>query len=331
MARVPLAGTDWIPGATGAREVASRWSSCTTRRSRAIATRCAFCSRSSGCRTSGVRSTSPTGRVGKELLGELNPALRVPTLVFDDGRALGESGAIVWYLADGHAVPARPIPGSARKVLQWMFFEQYSHEPHIAVARFWLHVARRTAERRRRLAEKLRLGYLALEALEQGPRPVTTSSSATRYSIADIALYAYTHVADEGGFDLERYPAIRAWFPRVAAQPGPRSDRRLTRFRQVAGVLRGVRAVPADSRGRCALAHSQQRAGAPPASRPTRSGSSGPAARRSRPARRRRPRRGAAIALSPTSRSSTASAQPCARTRSISSASAAGSVIVRGA
>jgi len=153
----------------------------------------------------------------KELLGELNPALRVPTLVFDDGRSLGESDAILWYLADAtQYVPADRWERA--KVLQWMFFEQYSHEPYIAVARFWLHVLGAPPSEDA-LAEKLRLGYLALDAVEQGldGREFLVGD---RYSIADIALYAYTHVADEGGFDLDRYPAIRGWLDRVATQPG---------------------------------------------------------------------------------------------------------------
>jgi glutathione S-transferase len=152
----------------------------------------------------------------KELLGELNPALRVPTLVFDDGRSLGESDAILWYLATG--TPFLPADAWARaKVLQWMFFEQYSHEPHIAVARFWLHVLG-SAPSQEALAEKQRLGYLALDALEQG-LDGSDFLVDDRYSIADIALYAYTHVADEGGFDLKGYPSIRRWLKRVAAQP----------------------------------------------------------------------------------------------------------------
>ena len=153
----------------------------------------------------------------KELLGELNPALRVPTLVFDDRRSMGESGAIIWYLAEG--TQYAPLdPWGRAKALQWMFFEQYSHEPNIAVARFWLHVLGAPPSDEA-LAEKQRLGYLALDALEGGLEG-KAFLVADRYSVADIALYAYTHVANEGGFDLGRYPAIRAWCERVAAQPG---------------------------------------------------------------------------------------------------------------
>ena len=152
----------------------------------------------------------------QEVLGELNPGLRVPTLVLDDERALGESGAILWYLADGtEYLPADPFDRA--KVLQWMFFEQYSHEPYVAVARFWL--TKGIDVEPEALAERQRAGYLALDALEAhlaGHDYVATE----RYSIADIALYAYTHVADEGGFDLGGYPAIRAWLDRVASRPG---------------------------------------------------------------------------------------------------------------
>jgi glutathione S-transferase len=152
----------------------------------------------------------------KELLGDLNPALRVPTVVLDDGRALAESNAILWYLADG----TRYVPTGSfdrAKVLQWMFFEQYSHEPYVAVARFWLMYRPDTDPGQ--LAERQRVGYLALEAME-GHLADQRYLVGEDYSIADISLYAYTHVADEGGFDLEPYAGIRAWLDRVAAQPG---------------------------------------------------------------------------------------------------------------
>jgi glutathione S-transferase len=151
----------------------------------------------------------------RELLGELNPGLRVPTLVLDDGRPLGESGAILWYLGDGTAV-VPDDPYARAQVLQWMFFEQYSHEPYVAVSRFWLtHGIEVDAAQ---LAERQRVGYLALDAME-GHLASREFLVGERYSIADIALYAYTHVAGEGGFDLGGYPAIRAWLGRVAAQP----------------------------------------------------------------------------------------------------------------
>jgi glutathione S-transferase len=152
----------------------------------------------------------------KDVLGDLNPGLRVPTLVLDDGRPLGESGAILWYLAEGTEL----VPTDAyerAQVLQWMFFEQYSHEPYVAVARFWL--TKGIEVDPETLAERHRVGYLALDALE-GHLAGRSYLVGQRFSIADIALYAYTHVAHEGGFDLAPYPAIRAWLDRVAAQPG---------------------------------------------------------------------------------------------------------------
>ncbi len=151
-----------------------------------------------------------------ELLGALNPALRVPTLVLDDGRPLAESNAIIWYLADG--TPYLPTdPFERAKVLQWLFFEQYSHEPYIAVARFWLAVLGAPPSPDE-LAAKQKGGYAALSALER-QLSATQFLVGERYTIADIALYAYTHVAEEGGFDLSGYPAIRAWLTRIAAQP----------------------------------------------------------------------------------------------------------------
>jgi glutathione S-transferase len=152
----------------------------------------------------------------KELLGELNPGLRVPTLVLDDGRSLAESNAITTYFADG--TPYLPEDRFERaQVLQWQFFEQYSHEPYIAVARFWA-IARITPPESEREA-KMRGGTAALRAME-GHLAGREFLVAERYTIADIALYAYTHVAPEGGFELDPYPAIRAWLERVAAQPG---------------------------------------------------------------------------------------------------------------
>jgi glutathione S-transferase len=152
-----------------------------------------------------------------EVLGELNPGLRVPTLVFDDGRSLGESNAIIFYLAEG--TPYLPEDRFERaQVLQWQFFEQYSHEPYIAVLRFWLHVAGMTPAPDE-LEAKRRGGEAALKALERHLEPRSFLVGG-RYTIADIALYAYTHVADEAGFVLEGFPAIRAWLDRVRRQPG---------------------------------------------------------------------------------------------------------------
>jgi glutathione S-transferase len=153
----------------------------------------------------------------KQLLGELNPALRVPTLVLDDGRALAESNAILCYFGEDSAYLPEDRFERAQ-VMQWLFFEQYSHEPNLAVARFLLSISDRPVPQEY-VAGLHKAGHKALAGMEQwlrGRRYLV----AERYTIADIALYAYTHVAEEGGFELEPYPAIRAWLERVAAQPG---------------------------------------------------------------------------------------------------------------
>jgi glutathione S-transferase len=147
-----------------------------------------------------------------------NPNGRIPLLEIEPGKFLAESNAILFYLAEGTAFD----PGdrwARAQALQWMGFEQYSHEPNIATVRFWLHYAELTEERRAAIEQKRTLGYAALDVME---RHLTSRRFfvAETYTIADIALYAYTHVADEGGFDLERFPAVRAWLARVRAQPG---------------------------------------------------------------------------------------------------------------
>jgi glutathione S-transferase len=146
-----------------------------------------------------------------------NPNGRIPTLKLEDGTYLAESGAIVWYLAEGTKLA--PADRRARgQTLQWMFFEQYSHEPYVAVARFWKHLPKMSAEQQRQLPDRIKRGYAALDVME---KHLATRSFfvSERYGLADIALYAYSHVAHEGGFDLAPYPAIRAWLARVAAQP----------------------------------------------------------------------------------------------------------------
>ena len=154
----------------------------------------------------------------RELLGDLNPALRVPTLVLDDGRPLAESGAILWFLGDGtRFVPSDPF--ARAQVLQWLFFEQYDHEPGVAVARFLLAYSGRAEEFADLIAERQKQGQRAIGALERHleTREWLVGDGMT---LADIALYAYTHVAPEGGIELEPYPAVRAWLDGVAAQPG---------------------------------------------------------------------------------------------------------------
>jgi glutathione S-transferase len=153
-----------------------------------------------------------------EVLGDLNPALRVPTIVLDDGRPLAESNAILWYFGDGTAyIPEDPYRRA--QVLQWQFFEQYQHEPNIAVARFWKSYSNEPERFERQKDRLLAGGYTALDAMERnlGGHAFLVGDA---YSIADISFYAYTHVAHEGGFDLEPYPAIRGWLETVAAQPG---------------------------------------------------------------------------------------------------------------
>jgi glutathione S-transferase len=154
----------------------------------------------------------------RELLGALNPALRVPTLVLDDGRPLGESGAILWYLAEGtRFVPEDPYLRA--QVLQWMFYEQYQLEPAIAVVRFWVAYSGRAEEFEPERPAKMKAGERALKTLDRhlDGRDWVVGDS---YTLADIALYAYTHVAPEGGFALEPYAAVRAWLARVASEPG---------------------------------------------------------------------------------------------------------------
>jgi len=157
------------------------------------------------------------GETRSEAFLAKNPNGRIPTLELADGTCLSESDAILWYLAEG----TRFLPEARlerARVLQWMFFEQYSHEPNIATLRFWSH-AGWLAERAAFVPEKRRAGTAALALLE-GHLAERRFLVAERYTIADIALYAYTHVAEEGGFALAPYPAVRAWLARVAAQPG---------------------------------------------------------------------------------------------------------------
>jgi glutathione S-transferase len=153
-----------------------------------------------------------------EVLGSLNPSLRVPTLVLDDGRPLAESNAILWYFADGTGF-LPPDPYERAQVLQWMFFEQYDHEPAIAVARFWLAYSGRAEEFADRLPERQAAGRRVLKAMEEhlDGRSYLVGEV---FTIADISLYAYTHVAPEAGIELEPYPAIRAWLARIASEPG---------------------------------------------------------------------------------------------------------------
>ncbi len=147
----------------------------------------------------------------------LNPNGKVPLLILPDGRPLAESNAILCYLAEGsHLVPDDPYLRAL--VLQWLFFEQYSHEPFIATNRFWIHLLRDPDSYADRIAANHPRGVAALGVMEDHLRRQDFFVG-DAYSIADIALYAYTHVAPEGGYDLHPFPAIRAWLARVASQP----------------------------------------------------------------------------------------------------------------
>ena len=145
-----------------------------------------------------------------------NPNHRVPLLEWPDGRRLAESNAILCHLAEG--TPFLPADRWDRaQMMQWLFFEQYSHEPYIAVVRFW-HFADLLERNRPLLPEKMDGGYHALSVMEQHLNG-REYFAGTSYTIADIALFAYTHVAHEGGFDLARYPNVRSWIARVRSQP----------------------------------------------------------------------------------------------------------------
>ena len=147
-----------------------------------------------------------------------NPNGRIPTLQLDDGTYLWESNAILWYLAEGTSfAPATPL--ARARTLQWMFFEQYSHEPYVATPRYIVRHLPKDHPRQAEVPSRLEKGHAALGVMERH-----LASHAwfvdERYGLADIALYAYTHVAPDGGLDLAPYPAVRGWLARVAAQPG---------------------------------------------------------------------------------------------------------------
>lgn len=149
---------------------------------------------------------------------EKAPAGKIPVLELDDGRILTESNAILHFLAANTAlVPATPYEHA--RMLQWQFFEQYSHEPYIAVARFIKLYLGLPAARRAEYEAKHAAGYRALEVMEQ-QLSRTPYLIGEQCSLADISLFAYTHVADEGGFDLAPFPAIRYWLELVTRLPG---------------------------------------------------------------------------------------------------------------
>jgi glutathione S-transferase len=162
-----------------------------------------------------VDSTKGGTRTAEYL--SMNPNGKVPTLALEDGSFLPESNAILFYLAENsRLLPTERLQRA--RVLQWMFFEQYSHEPYIAVARFILRYLPPDAPRRAEMPRLQERGNQALAVMEQQLRREPFFAGG-RYSVADIALFAYTQSAGEYGFDLEKYPAIGAWLDRVRSQP----------------------------------------------------------------------------------------------------------------
>ncbi len=168
----------------------------------------------------------PFEKVEMDLLGgeirtaefaKKNPIGRVPTVELEPGVFLGESNAILWHFAEG--TPLVPTNKLARsRMLQWMFYEQYSHEPYLAVARAWIAFKGIPPGKEAELKERQEKGYVALGVME-GELKKSPFFAGDAYSIADIALYAYTHVAAQGRFDLAPFPAINSWFERVRSQP----------------------------------------------------------------------------------------------------------------
>ncbi|GAC1424161.1 MAG: glutathione S-transferase family protein [Burkholderiaceae bacterium] len=147
-----------------------------------------------------------------------NPNGKIPLLETEDGKCLPDSNAILHFLAEGTALlPTGRFEHA--QVLQWLFFEQYSHEPYIATARYIVRYLRRPPELDAQLQAKMAPGYKALQVMESHLSSQLFFVGG-RYTIADIGLFAYTHVAEEGGFELTNFPAIRQWLERVRAQPG---------------------------------------------------------------------------------------------------------------
>ncbi len=158
-----------------------------------------------------------TGETRTDSFLEINANGRIPVLEIDKGQYLAESNAILFYLSQGTKFFAEN-PWEQAQIMQWLFFEQYSHEPNIATSRYWISILQEPEKYRLLLEQKQIAGYAALDVME---KHLTEHRFfvGDRYSIADIALYAYTHVAHEGDFDLAAYGAIREWLGRVNKQP----------------------------------------------------------------------------------------------------------------
>ncbi|GAB4547227.1 MAG: glutathione S-transferase family protein [Pleurocapsa sp.] len=146
-----------------------------------------------------------------------NPNGKIPLLEIAPDTFIAESNAILYYLSQGtEYFPSDKYQQA--QVMQWLFFEQYSHEPNIATPRYWMSILKKSEEYREAIKQKTKLGYAALNVMEKHLKD-RDFFVANKYTIADIALYAYSHVAEEGGFDLTKFPAINAWFKRIESQP----------------------------------------------------------------------------------------------------------------
>ncbi|MEM8723237.1 MAG: glutathione S-transferase family protein [Cyanobacteria bacterium P01_G01_bin.39] len=146
-----------------------------------------------------------------------NPNGKIPLLEIAPGKFLAESNAILYYLSQGTQFFPSDKYAQAQ-IMQWLFFEQYSHEPNIATSRYWISILKQPEKYQTQLQQKHQLGNSALQVMEQylGDQKFLVSEA---YTIADIALYGYTHVAEEGGFNLQQFPSILSWLNRIAAHP----------------------------------------------------------------------------------------------------------------
>jgi glutathione S-transferase len=171
-----------------------------------------------------VETDGNTGATRTPAFLAINPNGKVPAVVREDGAVITESNAILLHFAEGTSW--LPAPGLARtRVMEWLFFEQYSHEPYIAVARNLRSYARTAAQFPERMAQCMERGAQALALMERRLATLDWLTDAGP-SVADLSLFAYTHVADEGGFDLAAYPGVAAWVARLAAVPGVEGLRR---------------------------------------------------------------------------------------------------------
>ena len=157
------------------------------------------------------------GETRTEDFSRKNPNGKIPVLEIYPDKFIAESNAILYYLSQDTPYFSGDRYEQAQ-IMQWLCFEQYSHEPNIATPRFWITELKQAEKYQKEIQQKRQLGYAALKVMEQHLQN-HIFFVADRYTIADIALYAYTHVAPEGGFDLSSFPKIQAWLERVETQP----------------------------------------------------------------------------------------------------------------